>query len=137
MQHSDHGVESGRSVSKRGDFYSAAGGFESESLDRSERRKFERAGLSRDGMLAEIDSDGRPGLEVACETVDISRAGLGVLCKRMVAPGRMVRVTVVGPRGVTSSLVGIVRACRYMSNGMHLVGIEFQVVNRTSGGQAA
>lgn len=106
-------------------------------LGGAERRNHERAGINRPGMLAELDSDGHPGLEVACETVDISRGGLGVRCKRMIAPGRMVRVRLIGAGGAPTALFGIVRACRYIGDGMHLVGIQFQLTTKNSNGQAA
>ncbi len=102
-------------------------------LGGSERRQFERTGMSRQGMLAELDSDGHPGLEVSCETVDISRGGLGVRCKRMVAPGRMVRVRFAGANGQAAVLFGVVRACRYCGDGMHLVGLQFQLTAKGNG----
>ncbi len=91
------------------------------------RRCFERAELSRDAVIMELDEFGHPGATWACRLADISRGGIGVRSRRMVHDGRHVFVIVqTSEGGARKVLGGVVRQCRYLSGEGYAIGIQFR-----------
>lgn len=90
------------------------------------RRQFERLRISGVAVLAEIDESGEPTAHWRAQIVDLSRGGLGLRSKRMVATGRHLVIEAIGSAGEREKvLFGIVRQCRALDGGQHAIGVQF------------
>lgn len=76
--------------------------------------------------MHEIDAHGSPQAGWNCQSVDISRSGIGLRSRRMIHAGRGVFVSVALNNGRRKLLYGEVRYSHYAQHGEYRVGVEFQ-----------
>jgi rRNA maturation protein Nop10 len=95
-------------------------------VDPVDRRRHPREPLCVSAMLIELDERDVPGVPAECQTLDISRSGIGVQTRRMSPAGRRVWVGLQASSGGRPRwLYGIVRRSSYAEGGEYHVGIEF------------
>lgn len=99
----------------------------------TEKRTFERLAISRKARVTEVDQFGTPGSEVACSATNISRGGMGLCLPRMIHLNRGVLIEVFGGANEPPRLFyGLVRQCRYIEGQGYIVGIQFEVMPKTT-----
>jgi hypothetical protein len=95
-------------------------------VEQAERRRHQRTELRANALLVELDERDEPGVPAECNSIHISRSGIGIRSRRMSPAGRRVWIGLLGgsaPRW----LFGIVRHANYVDNAEYLLGIEFVV----------
>lgn len=90
-----------------------------------DRRLHRRVAFRTRVSVFEVDDAGARTSHVACETLNLSKSGIGLLARRMFYRGRRMVIRVQLPGGRTRSLFGEVRYSRYADGGRYHVGVRF------------
>ncbi len=90
------------------------------------RRLHERRTIAATAFVYEIDEHGEIVAGFGCETIDISRSGLGLRSRRMVHTGMRVVVQLLLTGGASKVLHGCVRYSRYDAKGNYHIGVRFE-----------
>ncbi len=70
-----------------------------------------------------VDEHGHPGREHSCQTLDLSRGGVGILSPRLLCPGQSCIVVI--SANDPAAAFGTVRHVRYVPGRGHVMGLQF------------
>lgn len=92
----------------------------------STQRQHERVEMTCAAEVFPV-ADLTPGEGWPCETLDLSRGGVGLVCKRMLYPGQQALV-VLRTGAAFTALFGAVRHVRYVPGRGHVVGLRLETM---------
>ncbi len=96
-----------------------------------QRRGSERRQLRANCHVRFLSRDGVTVLETTGKTRDISRTGLGFVCKRHLAKNTHVHVIIAGPGRKSYNLTGVVMHSRAVKGDWYFVGVQFQQISES------
>jgi len=96
-----------------------------------QRRGSKRRTLRADCGVRFLARDGATVLNTTGKTRDISRTGVGIVCKRHLAKNTHVHLIIAGPGRKDYNLTGVVMHSRAVKGDWYFVGIQFQQISES------
>jgi hypothetical protein len=115
---------------------SSTGGAQGSGRSTANRRQHQRVDFQHGAFLFECGQTSVEPIAVACNTINLSRSGLAIRCKRPIQAERRVFVSVPLANGTVKLFFGVVRNARYAEAGLYQLGIEFETIPETGWARA-